>query len=1562
MTDTATCSACGCPLPADAPAGLCPKCLLAAGFESGAPSDVHLAATTPSPAASSMRFVPPSLETLAAKLPQYEFLELLGQGGMGAVYKARQRGLDRLVAIKILPAEIGHDAAFAERFAREARALAKLSYPNIVAVYDFGRTQTPVADASGSLDALFYIVMEFVDGANLRQTIRAGGMKPEQALAVVPQICDALQFAHDEGVVHRDIKPENILIDKRGRVKIADFGLAKMLGSEQLDAALTGTHQVMGTLRYMAPEQMEGTHDVDHRADIYSLGVVFYELLTGELPLGRFAAPSKKVQIDVRLDEVVLRALEKEPAQRWQHASEVKTAIAEASSHAVKPSTAPILYRRVPHEESGTTQPHLHKARIGYFIALAIALVLVFGFWPRPVRNEFATELQPTSKVYKLLTLKGEFRGTYSTFGGIQMQQAESMPLSVVLTETNGSLLEAKTTLPGRHWPSGIDVPVDAAEMLRWMKKGYTDPHDPQLEKEAAELVSLLERFSLRPPSTMDEWDSGWREDLKSFTWKNSRSIGLGAPLVVGIEAVTALGVLAALTMAYLLVAAGIRQAAAPQDKLRSAEFGYRLLLAGAVAAVYAVSFFLPAYWHRGSIANSDGTSSSFSANEPMLGWQCFAAAWDHGYPCWYANPALWLGGLTAACGWWRRTAVLGLMAAILAITVYCGQSTFLHGFWWWFTSAVVLTGGAIYAWQRFTVRASQPTGNVQVESSVPTETPTYTRWVIVPMLVLLGLWLGVSVAASARYGQPGIDYRPLDVMRTQMIGGGLVVLAVPLLLLLRWMRTLPGDVRGVLRTRLLLITATFVLGFAGLLAYFVSPWNQPHVESHGVTFVPQSKDYAALSLGLNFLSYMRTQEPYFDPDRCEVFLQVRESGELLRAAMLVELPGLVRIDGNRREPLDHGRFLAWLNGNARLTPEQPGAGAEAEELFQFLNAYHDACPRGWDSFVSIAKTYLKHYDYGEDLGTKNYIRGNPSIGFVYAFGGILGVYLLATVWAIWATARQVGTPATADPTQAARRAARKRDYALMILLIVASLGMTFGIRQLVTTAVAAFQESAQGVETHVAMRTQHFLFAGILVSLAGTVIGLVIRARRWGDGRLARVAAAMATIGAATTLVGGAWVLAIPLVATIAATLVLFLPSVQASFVPVPLPEGAIAKVRRRFAPLWFGLALLTAAVVAAAVFWKSKPETVTQPTPSVLSPPGGFSLRREGNIAYLNGHKTVVVDAVVSGDGKHLASADEQGFVVVRRVGESTANEVTHVIDRFTTNPYNSKPVHRLATTQDGGRFLISGNLVSPTIAILPFSGGNEEQVFAPTQGTISHLFSTDSDATIAYGKDGGMSFYDLKSRRETRSAQIYAHPFAGAWQSMAVAPDRKHFAVTWCTMVNMSSTAPYTMTICNTAGDVMLSWQFPTNRDWHLGQPVFTAANELVLCLPDGQMHRWKLADGKWTESKETTPSPSGWFYTSTASPDGKTIYLGTGSITQKTAPDGSKYDDFVPPYHVVAAAAETGKLLWKQELKIGPKASQQNFTARPINALVAVPGSEKVVAALFDGNLAIVEPPK
>ena len=378
MADEMKCPQCGEPLPPPlSPGGrgrgegrvlegLCPACLLkqgamaesyAAGTDSQFPNSRKLVSVPAAP------FVPPAPEELRRFFPQLEILTLLGRGGMGAVYKARQKHLDRVVALKVLPPGVSRDPAFAERFAREAQALAKLNHPHIVTLYESGQAEVgqasslsgvpdqPTTDrleacptgAGGTPTLLYYFLMEYVDGISLRQLLNAGRMAPKEALAIVPQICEALQFAHDRGIVHRDIKPENILLSKDGLVKIADFGVAKIVarpspyplpqgegdtgGTTVARPAQTEAGVVLGTPQYMAPEQVSNPLEVDHRADIYSLGVVFYQMLTGELPTGKFEPPSKKVLIDVRLDEIVLRALAKDPARRYQQVSEVKTGV-----------------------------------------------------------------------------------------------------------------------------------------------------------------------------------------------------------------------------------------------------------------------------------------------------------------------------------------------------------------------------------------------------------------------------------------------------------------------------------------------------------------------------------------------------------------------------------------------------------------------------------------------------------------------------------------------------------------------------------------------------------------------------------------------------------------------------------------------------------------------------------------------------------------------------------------------------------------------------------------------------------------------------------------------------------------------------------------------------------------------------------------------------------------------------------------------------------------------------------------------------------------------------------
>lgn len=304
-TPSSRCPSCGAEVPPEAPQALCPKCLLAG-----------VARPTESVPTVRVSGGPPAIEAVRAAFPHLDILECIGQGGMGVVYKARQTKLERVVALKLLPQGLASDTAFRERFTREGRMLARLNHPNIVAVYDFGEA-----------DGLFYLLMEYVDGANLRQAMRAGRFTPAQALAIVPKICEALQYAHGEAILHRDIKPENILLDTKGRVKIADFGIAKLMGERPSGGTLTATGAAVGTPQYMAPEQLEHPDDVDHRADIYSLGVVFYEMLTGELPLGRFAPPSAKTPVDTRVDDVVFRTLEKEREKRFQSAGAVKTEI-----------------------------------------------------------------------------------------------------------------------------------------------------------------------------------------------------------------------------------------------------------------------------------------------------------------------------------------------------------------------------------------------------------------------------------------------------------------------------------------------------------------------------------------------------------------------------------------------------------------------------------------------------------------------------------------------------------------------------------------------------------------------------------------------------------------------------------------------------------------------------------------------------------------------------------------------------------------------------------------------------------------------------------------------------------------------------------------------------------------------------------------------------------------------------------------------------------------------------------------------------------------------------------
>ena len=272
---------------------------------------------------------PLSVADLDARIPELDVIELLGKGGMGAVYRARQKRLDREVALKVLlPSKNPPDVR--GLFATEARAMAKLSHPNVVVVHDFGQVED-----------FNYLVMELIRGQTLKEMMKTGDVSHATAYSVTSQVCQALEYAHMEGVIHRDVKPENILVERRGRVRLADFGLARLASGPESSQ----DKGVVGTPGYIAPELFCNPTAADHRVDIYSTGAVIYELLTGMRYRKDALLPSELGFPDIRIDDVVRRALQEDPVERYQRACELEkdvTAISRTENSTV------IIQRELP--------------------------------------------------------------------------------------------------------------------------------------------------------------------------------------------------------------------------------------------------------------------------------------------------------------------------------------------------------------------------------------------------------------------------------------------------------------------------------------------------------------------------------------------------------------------------------------------------------------------------------------------------------------------------------------------------------------------------------------------------------------------------------------------------------------------------------------------------------------------------------------------------------------------------------------------------------------------------------------------------------------------------------------------------------------------------------------------------------------------------------------------------------------------------------------------------------------------------------------------------------------
>lgn len=328
-------------------------------------------------------------------IPGYQIIAEIGRGGMGYIYKAMQTSLQRTVAIKVLPEELSQDENFLQRFDKEALVLAGLKHPNITAVYD-----------KGHFENVYYFVMEFIEGFDLRKELSKGKLSLQEILRIITTVCNALEYAHQKGVVHRDIKPENILFDFDRNIKIADFGLAGLAGVGT-NLNITGANVVMGTYNYMSPEQRINAN-VDHRSDIFSLGVLFYEIMTGQLPVGRFALPSEIVSgLDKKFDKVISNMLEPDLRLRYQNIKNVLADILEIISK----------------KESKTQQKAKKKLSIKPFaVSFGVLLfIIMLGFGIKKVLTQmskksgeeqlnYAIKLsQPEEKIKALQKLRQSF-------------------------------------------------------------------------------------------------------------------------------------------------------------------------------------------------------------------------------------------------------------------------------------------------------------------------------------------------------------------------------------------------------------------------------------------------------------------------------------------------------------------------------------------------------------------------------------------------------------------------------------------------------------------------------------------------------------------------------------------------------------------------------------------------------------------------------------------------------------------------------------------------------------------------------------------------------------------------------------------------------------------------------------------------------------------------------------------------------------------------------------------------------------------------------------------------
>ncbi len=450
-------------------------------------------ARTPERSPARAAWSPPELEELAPLLPGFVLEEFIGRGGMGAVYRARQAGLERAVAIKLLPRTAAEDAEFAERFRTEARALARLQHPHIVTIYESGATT----------DGHLFYVMEYVDGSDLSELLAHGALPAAQALSIARAVCEALEYAHARGIIHRDIKPANVLLGDDGLVKVADFGLAKQFSGPERTENLTVTGAALGTPSYMSPEQRKG-QPVDARADLYSLGVMLYEMLTGELPQGAWQPPSRKSDSSPRLDAVVEKSVQPDPALRVQSAAELR-----ARLERIERLMAPGVRRR----------------RV--ILTAAAALALSGGgawLWRLPPRAVEAPVLlhdaQTTRSAPSIPPLLEP--GTYHPLENLNLASAALSGQWSWLDDKPGGTLSIAYTHEQRH-AKILHLPVHPGP------RGYDVTCELLVEHRGGDMTFLLPAGTARPALVFDLYDYTGLEVIRGTNWKQNETSRLHA-------------------------------------------------------------------------------------------------------------------------------------------------------------------------------------------------------------------------------------------------------------------------------------------------------------------------------------------------------------------------------------------------------------------------------------------------------------------------------------------------------------------------------------------------------------------------------------------------------------------------------------------------------------------------------------------------------------------------------------------------------------------------------------------------------------------------------------------------------------------------------------------------------------------------------------------------------------------------------------------------------------------------------------------------------------------------